>query len=133
MSRPVFIEPIINREQGDCTLACLVMWTGKSYQDVIAACPVGAHKKGLWNYQVVEAAALLGSVLTTKRRYDIHEADGILMLHPGPAKGRPPHSVVLIDGMVLDPYNGRLWLDVDVYLRQERYRAGVLLTELEDK
>jgi len=133
MSRPVFIEPVINREMGDCTLTCLVMWTGKPYQDVIAVCPVGAHKKGLWNYQIVEAAGRLGSTLITKRHYNIHEDDGILMLHPDPAKGRPPHAVVLVNSAVLDPYNGRLWLDVDTYLQVERYKAGVLLIEIEDK
>lgn len=131
--RPIFIEPLINREMGDCALTCLVMWTGRSYQEVIAACPPGAHKKGMWNRDVIKAAATLGATLERKRKFNLHEDDGILMLNPVPSKGRPSHTVVLLDGMVLDPYNGRLWLEVDIYLKTERYKTGELLREAEAK
>lgn len=132
MARPVFIEPVFNKDQGDCTLNCLVMWTGKSYQEVVAAAPKGAHKEGMWNHQVITTAAKLGTTLVSKRRFDLYGDFGILMLNPEPAKGRPSHAVVLLDGQVLDPYNGRLWLDVEVYLKTERYKTGVLLAELEE-
>ncbi len=131
MGKPIFIEPVINREMGDCTISCLVMWTGKPYPDVIAAAPAGAHKTGMWNKDIVATAAKLGTTLVRKRKFDIREDDGILMLNPEPAKGRPSHAVILLDGKVLDPYNGRLWLDIEVYLRTERYKTGELLTEEE--
>jgi hypothetical protein len=131
--RPIFIEPVINREMGDCALACLVMWTGRSYQEVISVCPPGAHKQGMWNRDVVKAGAALGATFERKRKFNLHEDDGILMLNPVPSKGRPSHTVVLLDGMVLDPYNGRLWLDVDIYLKTERYEIGELLREAEAK
>src|SRR6266540_3593628 len=118
--RPIFIEPTINREPGDCAMSCLVMWTGRPYQDVIAACPPGAHKKGVWTRDILKASVTLGATLERKRCFNIHEDDGILMLSPVPSRGRPTHSVVLLNNTVLDPYNGRLWLDVETYLRVER-------------
>lgn len=135
MSAPVFIEPVINREQGDCAISCLVMWTGKGYRDVIAAAPDKAHKNGMYRHQVVSTAAKLGTQLKARRRYDLHADDGILMLNPEPKRHpgqrwlRPAHCVVLLNGMVLDPYNGRLWLDADVFLKTEQYKPGELLAE----
>lgn len=126
--KPIFIEPIANKENGDCCIACLVMWTGRSYQDVIAAAPPKAHREGMTNTAVVQTAAILGVTLVRKRKFDIYEDDGILMLNPSPAKkGRSSHGVVLINGTVLDPFNNRLWLDVEVYMRTEHYTPGELL------
>ena len=126
--KPIFIEPIVNKESGDCCITCLVMWTGRSYQEVIAAAPVGAHVKGMSNREVLAAAAILGVPLEAKRKFDIWEDDGILMLNPEPKKkGRYSHAVLLINGAVLDPYNGRFWLDVEVYMRTEHYKPGELL------
>ena len=135
MSAPVFIEPVINKEQGDCAITCLVMWTGKSYQDVIAAAPAKAHRQGMSGRQIVATAGKLGSRLRARRAYDLHGDDGILMLNPDPSKNpgqrwiRPSHAVVLVSGMILDPYNGRLWLDAEVFVKAERYRPGELLAE----
>lgn len=135
MSAPVFIEPVVNREQGDCALACLVMWTGKPYQDVIAAAPTNAHKDGMYGRDVVATAARLGTRLRPRRKFDLHADEGLLMLNPHPRKHpgqkwlRPSHCVILLGGMVLDPYNCRLWLDADVYLTTERYKLGQLMVE----
>ena len=132
MSRPVFIEPLVTKDVGDCTIACLVMWTGKPYPDVIAMAPPNAHKKGMYTGKIIETAAKLGTVLSRRRKFDLHEDDGILTVIPHPMKrGRPDHAVVLVNGAVLDPFNGRLWLDVDIYLKTEQYRTGVLLVEEE--
>ena len=135
MSAPIFIEPVVNREQGDCVLSCLVMWTGKSYQDVIASAPANAHRNGMNGREVVTTAARLGTQLRSRRTYDLHADDGILMLNPTPKKHpgqkwlRPSHAVLLLNGMILDPYNGRLWLDADVFLTTEKYKTGHLLAE----
>lgn len=127
--KPVFIEPIANKENGDCCLACLVMWTGRSYQDVVAAAPPKAYYKGMTNTAVVETAAKLGTSFVRRRKFDIYEDDGILMLLPEPKKkGRSDHAVLLLNGTVLDPFNNRLWLDVEVYMKTEGYRPGELLT-----
>lgn len=130
MGKPVFIEPIVNKDVADCTISCLVMWTGKSYQDVLEAAPSQAHKRGMYNREVIETAAKLGTALVARRRYDVSEDDGILMLAPRPPN-KQAHAVVLLNGLVLDPYNGRLWLDVGVYLTTEHYKAGQLLVEEE--
>jgi len=126
--KPVFIEPIANKEDGDCCIACLVMWTGRSYQEVIAAAPAKAYKQGMTNTAVVETAAKLGATLVKVRKFDLYEDDGILMLNPDPKKkGRFSHAVLLINGAVLDPFNNRFWLDVEVYMKTERYKVGELL------
>lgn len=132
MSKPVFIEPLVTKDVGDCTIACLVMWTGKPYPEVIAAAPPNAHKRGMFTKDIIETAAKLGTVFKRRRKFDLHEDDGILTVLPDPTKkGRPDHAVVLINGAVLDPFNGRLWLEVETYLRTEQFRIGTLLMEEE--
>lgn len=131
-TEPVFIELAFQRESGDCCIACLHMLAGKSYHDVIASAPLGAHKKGMTNRAVIETAAKCGLALTMRRRFDIHEDTGILTLIPDPPYNpghikRDEHVVLLLKGMVYDAYNGRLWFDAAVYLKHERYRPGTLL------
>lgn len=135
MSVPIFIEPVVNREQGDCAISCLMMWTGKGYREVCDAAPLKAHRNGMAIREIIAAAEKLGARFRTRRKYDPHADSGILMLNPEPRRHRgqrwlrPFHAVVLIDGKVLDPYNARLWLDVDVYLSAEQYKPGILLAE----
>jgi hypothetical protein len=135
MRKPVFIEPDYNKDTGDCCVMCLKMWTGKGYKEVIDAAPPDAHKQGMWNREVIETAAKLGVVLTVMRKYDLYKDDGILMLRPNPKKwpgareARPHHAVLLFNGVVLDPYNARVWPDVELYLLTEGYKPGWLLIE----
>ena len=131
MSEPVFIEPTIQRESGDCTIACLKMLAGKSYTEVINASPAGSHKNGMANYQTIATAAKLGLTLVQRRKFNQDEDIGILTLIPDPRKNgkvsRDEHVVVLLKGMVYDAYNARLWLNIDAFLAHERYRVGTLL------
>ena len=133
--RPVFIQPEFNKDTGDCCITCLVMWTGQGYAAVIAEAPAGAHKAGMSNKEVIQAAWKLGVAFVAKRKFDIYKDDGILMLkpepkrHPGERSLRPHHAVLLFNGVVLDPFNGRVWPDVEIYLQAEKYRTSVLLVE----
>lgn len=133
MTEPVFIELSIQRESGDCTIACLHMLIGKSYLDVIKAAPPRAHKAGMTCKAMIETAAKLGVALCMRRKYDIHEDTGILSLNPDPAHNvghikRDEHVVLLLNGMIYDAYNGRMWFDPDIFLKHERYAPGTLLT-----
>lgn len=133
MTEPVFIELAIQRESGDCTVACLLMLIGKSYQEVIVAAPPRAHKVGMTCRAMIETAKKLGVTLRMRRGFDIHEDTGILTLNPVPLKNpggitRDEHVVLLLKGMVYDAYNGRMWFGADTFLRHERYAAGTLLT-----
>lgn len=132
MTEPVFIELSIQRESGDCTIACLHMLIGKSYQDVIKAAPPRAHKAGMTCKAMIETAAKLGVVLRMRRKFDIHEDTGILTLLPRPKHNPGPiardeHVVLLLKGQVYDAFNGRIWFDTDIFLKHERYTPGTLL------
>ena len=131
MARPVFIEPAVNKDSGDCAISCLVMWTGRTYPAVVAAAPPKAYKRGMSTRAIIETAGKLGTVLVQRRRFNLHEDDGILMLSPVAPHTTDAHAVVLLDGKVLDPYNGRLWLDIDIYLATEHYKASALLVDEE--
>lgn len=133
MSEPVFIEPLVQRESGDCGIACLVMLTGKSYPEVCTAAPHNAFKKGMQNREVIATAAKLGLRLVQHHRARINWSEdvGILTLLPTPAYNgttkRDEHYVLLLEGLIYDGYNGRLWFEVETYLAHERYRVGTLL------
>ncbi len=135
MPTPVFIEPDYNKETGDCCITCLKMWTGKGYTTIIEAAPLGAHKDGMSSREVVETARVLGVEFKVKRKFDLYKDDGILMLRPIPKKHsgqrwlRPHHAVLLFNGVVVDPFNGRIWPDVEVYLSVEKYVTSMLLIE----
>lgn len=128
MSPPIFIEPVLAKEGADCTIACLAMWTGRAYQEVVSLCPPKAPVRGMYIKDVVAVAAQLGTTLIRKRRFDLHEDDGLLTLIPLPPN-TIQHIVVLVNGTVVDPYNGRWWLDVEAFLRERHYRPSELLVE----
>lgn len=130
MPRPVFIEPTLAKEGADCTIACLAMWTGRSYQEIVALCPPKASIKGMYIKDVVAVAAKLGTTLKRTRRFNIHEDDGILSLIPLPPN-TIQHVVILFNGTVMDPYNGRWWLDIETFMCERRYRPSELLVEEE--
>ena len=130
---PVFIELDIQRESGDCCIACLKMLIGKTYPEVITAAPAGSHKSGMTCKAMIAAAATLDVTLRLRRKFDIDEDTGLLSLNPEPKYNpghikRDEHLVLLLKGMIYDAYNGRLWLSTEAYLKHERYSVGTLLT-----
>jgi len=124
----VFVEVVTAKESGDCSIASLAMWTGKPYAQVVGKAPRRAYDVGMTNKEILDTARRLGCALTASRRFQLHEDSGILTLLPIRKKGSH-HAVVLLDGHVIDPSNGRIWPDPDVYLQVERYRPGVLLQD----
>jgi hypothetical protein len=108
------------------------MWTGKSYQEIVALCPPKAYVRGMYIKDVVAVAATLGVTFIRKRRFNIHEDDGILTLIPLPPN-KIQHAVVLVNGTVMDPYNSRWWLDVDAFMRERKYRPSELLIDKGDE
>lgn len=133
MREPVFIELSVQRESGDCAVACLHMLIGKSYQEIVFAAPPKAHKHGMTCREMIATAAKLDVQMRMRRKFDQNEDTGILSLNPDPKYNtghikRDEHVVLLLSGMVYDAYNGRLWSDTDTFLKHERYTAGTLLT-----
>lgn len=125
---PICIEPALAKEGADCTIACLQMWTGRPYQEIVALSPLHAHTRGMYIKDVVKVARAIGHTFRRARRFDLSEDDGLLTLIPVPPN-TIQHIVVLVNGTIMDPYNGRWWLDVEAFLRERRYRPSELLME----
>lgn len=123
---PIFIEPIIQKDTGDCAVTALVMITGKPYPDVVRAAPNRAHKSGMSTKEIIETAAILGVKLVRRRKFHMNEDTGILTLISEDPK-RHDHVVLLLEGTIYDGYAGRLWFDPEVFLQTEKYRVGTLL------
>ncbi len=87
---PIFIEPVFQKDSGDCAICCLAMLLGKPYPDVIAACPKEyrgkpyvAVKNGMTNWMMIAAAQVLGTTLSVYHRVDLLEDTGILTVLKG--------------------------------------------------
>jgi len=136
---PIFIEPIFQKDAGDCAIACLTMLLGKPYVNVVQACPreylgrpYNPVKSGMTNWMMIEAAQKLGVTLSVYRKFDLYEDIGILTVLKGHArtqknKDKDTHAVLLVKGTILDPTDGRLWPQVDTFLQVEEYRTGTIL------
>lgn len=131
MPETLFIEPMVQKDSGDCGIACIHMLSGRSYTDVVKAAPHHSYKHGMTMKQIVETAATVGLTLRHRRKYDLSDDRGILGLIPDPTHNgktkRDEHVVLLLEGHIYDTYAGRLWLDIGMFLQQERYRVGTLL------
>ena len=124
---PIFIEPMPMKTSHDCAVVCLAMYLGKPYPEIVAVAPPNALKRGMYVTEIIRTAALLGTVLYSRRHFDLKDDTGLLRVSPI-KKGEQPHLVLLLEGTVYDPGAGRLWLDVDTFLATEEYRATTLLT-----
>ena len=125
MAAPAVIEPVIQKFEGDCAIACLSMILALPYSEVSVVANSfvsGANKKGLGTRDIKKIAHKLGHDLQAAgpKGLDLGEETGILLVKP---RGEPEHAVVLFQGVLLDPINGWVW-DVDAYLGEKK--AAVL-------
>lgn len=144
MDEPIFIEPIFQKDSGDCAVCCLVMLLGKPYPDVVAACPAeylgkpyNAVKSGMTSKMMIEAANKLGATLKLHHTVDLQEDTGILTVLKGKKrtpqnKDKDTHAVMLINGSIIDPMDARFWPSVETFLQVEDYRTGTILKLCED-
>lgn len=139
MQTPLFIEPLFQKDSGDCAICCLVMLLGKTYPEIVKASPseylgkpYSCVKDGMTGKMMIETAAKFGATLKTVKKFDLQEDDGILTVRKLTAKsGSDSHAVLLINGKIMDPMDGRLWFDVEDFLRVNEYRTGTLLRLVE--
>lgn len=117
---PIVIDPIVQKEEWDCGVACLAMLLGRAYADVrarVRKCP-----DGLSNRQMMRCAAALGQRLS--HRPHVGDDDvGILDLEREINDRWEGHFALYIRGAVYNPASGQLWPDVDTYLQYSRYRV----------
>lgn len=129
MHLPIFIEILTQKDAGDCAVCCLSMYLGVPYPTVLQRVGKRILKSGMNGREMAELAATMGVTMTTHRKFDLYKDSGILtVMQAAVKKPKDTHAVVLLQGSVIDPANGRLWPEVDVFMQVEKYRTGTLMT-----
>jgi len=97
-------------ENADCAIVALSMYLGVSYEDVLREVALvdkrNKGRAGLWTRQIKQVARRLGHELVIKRKVELDEDYGILLLSD--------HVAVLRNGLLLDT-NGVVW-DIHDYI-----------------
>ena len=127
---PITIDPITMKDMADCGLCCLAMFLGKTYAEVLAACPRRSRPltEGLTVLQLSNVAKKFG---VTFEYDDTPEDDdvGIFILHR--TVNEDSHACLYLKGIIYHPGDGSLWVDVDSYLKQYQWRVEGILRRKE--
>lgn len=119
------------RKSGDCGVAALASYLGESYEDVYVACarvdPVHRSAKGLWAWEVIKIAAVLGVKLRRRLKYDLDEDEGVLIVQ---FKDGHRHWVRVRNGEIYDPSDQTLTPSSE-YLARYNCVPFTLLTEVQ--
>lgn len=108
-----FLQVVPQRHTMDCSVACLAMLLGKSYEDALMAFDYNVMREGATIRQVKAAARYLGTKLAWSRRLgDLDTETGILCVRS--LKWKNDHLVILKDGMIVDT-DATVW-DQDVFM-----------------
>ena len=125
MAHTPFLCVVPQRHKTDCSVACLAMLLGVSYEEALLALRLPrVLTRGVMMRQVLIAAKRLGQPLTFQRKFDLDTDTGIL----GVRSPEWPHEhlVVLKDGLIFDT-DCSVW-DWDVFLKIYKATALSLLT-----
>ena len=95
-----FLQVILQRHPMDCAVACLAMYLGKSYEEVLMAFRHNVMAQGASMRQIQMAARKLGSPLRWSRKVDIETDCGILSV--ASTIWKSDHVVVIKNEMVID-------------------------------
>jgi ABC-type bacteriocin/lantibiotic exporter with double-glycine peptidase domain len=120
------IEVIVQKTAADCGIAALAMLTGNTYVNV-SACVLqlnAALANGMSLMQLRRLSKSIGWPLVKKEFMDDGEQIGLVSLSRGKEAG---HVVVYAEGIIIDPANGLLWLDVQAYLKQGGWQVDCML------
>ena len=108
-----FLNVIIQRHNNDCSVACLAMLLGLSYEQVMVAFKHNVVRHGSTIRQLQGACRTLGRKLVWSRRLGDLETDtGVLCVRS--SKWPHDHLVVLKEGMIIDT-DATVW-EQDVFL-----------------
>ena len=131
-----FIELIPQRDKGDCGIAALAMFLGKSYEDVFAKAITKCHPKphvtGMYTRQLKDVAKRLGVTLSLKRSWDLETDCGLLSVEKIDKKDDefPQHILLLRFGLLFDT-DTTVW-EPDAYFAVNSYRPISLLVGPEE-
>jgi len=123
---PPFIKLVNQRHSADCSVACLAMLTGTTYEESLLA--IGTPKvfeKGVQLQEVRDAALALGHRVKLHRRVRLEDDWGILAVRSD--RWRNDHLVMLFNGSIYDA-SDQGWWEADDYLKFNRGRILSLLT-----
>ncbi len=127
MAAPDIIEPIIQKEDGDCAIAAVAMLIQKPYRDVsevaLKMFKQRPHSTGLELRQIRALLKKFGAtpVSISPKEVDLAEETGILSITK-----KNPHVVVLFEGVIVDPANGLLY-SIDAYCADQKARITRLI------
>ncbi len=125
MAHTPFLQVVPQRHKTDCSVACLAMLLGVSYEEALLALAVPhVVKRGVMVRQVLVAARRLGHPLRFQRQFDLDTDTGILGVRS--AKWPQEHLVVLKDGLIFDT-DATVW-DQDCFMAAYDAKAISLLT-----
>lgn len=123
MAAPAVIDPIMQKESGDCVLACVAMVLGVSYQEVSKKALDlfnRPHHVGLGTQDTQKLAhALVGRRFESLRPHTDHDygdETGILFVKIPKVS---EHAIVLFEGSVYDPSDGLFW-NLHAYLATKK-------------
>lgn len=140
MNEPVVLQPVMQQDIADCGVACLVMMTGLSYAQVLAAFSKRAKvsSNGMSRRQLMRAAKKLGFPLRFVKNGDLSNMVGIADLQryanpDNPAEGYEEHLVIVAKGVLYNPAEGLLWTDIDSYFKTRRWVPLGMYVRTEDK
>ena len=129
---PIAIDPLIQKDEGDCALACLAMVSGRSYVDVRKAtrrvCP-DAPVEGASAEDLVRLGRSLKYPLVARivqHGDDFEDLTGVLMVERKVRRRYHRHAVVLFQGVIIDPSDGTVW-DFDAYMAELDWRPTVIV------
>ena len=109
-----FLQIVVQRHVMDCSVACLAMLLGKSYEDALMAFDYNVMREGATIRQVKAAAKYLGSPLVWSRKIGDLETDTGILCVRSAHWPNADHLVVLKDGLIVET-DATIW-DQDVYM-----------------
>lgn len=122
MEAPI-IRVVTQRHGNDCSVACLAMLLGVSYENALVAIAQDEPDvcmNGVWARHLYRAAKRLGYRLTRKRVVDLETDTGLLRVF----NKKLSHLVVLKQGLIFD--TDACVYDADVYVSTYKVRFGSL-------
>ena len=123
------------RAEGDCGIACLAMFIGRSYEDVLAAASAAEfdmqlHRRGVYLTQLVRIADHFGVTLKRQKMFQPDEASGLLsVVLRSAAFACPDHTVVLHEGLIFELAYQQIW-DYEDFVKDYRAKVGPLLVRV---
>ncbi len=125
MAHTPFLQVVPQRHKTDCSVACLAMLLGVSYEAALLAMRLPhVVTCGVKVRDVLTAAKRLGYPLRFRRQFDLDTDTGILGVRS--SKWPQEHLVVLKDGLIVDT-DATIW-DQDCFMAAYDAKAISLLT-----